>query len=89
MTISPLDDTLIAESVRKTGHAVVVHEAHRSFGPGAEIMARLMENVFYFLEAPVKRVTGYDIIYPLFAREKAYMPNRKRIVRAVRETLGS
>ncbi len=89
LTISPLDDTLIAESVRKTGHAVVVHEAHRSFGPGAEIMARLMENAFYFLEAPVKRVTGYDIVYPLFSRENAYMPNKKRIVRAVRETLGS
>jgi pyruvate dehydrogenase E1 component subunit beta len=89
LTISPLDDTLITESVRKTGHAVVVHEAPRSFGPGAEIMARLMEQAFFYLEAPVKRVTGYDIIYPLFAREKAYMPNAKRIVRAVQETLGS
>ncbi len=89
LTISPLDVTLIAESVRKTGHAVVVHEAHRSFGPGAEIMARLMEEAFFYLEAPVKRVTGYDIIYPLFARENAYMPNAKRIVRAVRETLAS
>ena len=87
LTISPLDDTLIAESVRNTGHAVVVHEAHRSFGPGAEIMARLMEQAFYYLEAPVKRLTGYDIVYPLFARENAYMPNAKRIVRAVRETL--
>ena len=89
LTISPLDDSLIAESVRKTGHAVVVHEANRSFGPGAEIMARLMENVFFFLEAPVKRVTGYDIVFPLFARESAYMPNKERIVRAVRETLES
>lgn len=89
LTISPLDESLIVESVRKTGHAVVVHEANRSFGPGAEIMARLMEQAFFFLEAPVKRVTGYDIVYPLFAREKAYMPNSKRIVRAVRETLES
>ena len=89
LTISPLDDSLIVESVHKTGRAVVVHEANRSFGPGAEIMARLMEQAFFFLEAPVKRVTGYDIVYPLFARENAYMPNSKRIVRAVRETLES
>lgn len=89
LTISPLDDAKIADSVRKTGHAVVIHEAHRSFGPGAEIMARLMEQAFFYLEAPVKRVTGYDIIVPLFSRENAYMPNTKRIVRATRETLES
>ena len=87
LTISPLDEKLICDSVRKTGRAVIVHEAAKSFGPAAEIMARLVENVFYYLEAPIKRVTGYDIIFPLFAREKAYMPNKSRIVQAVRETL--
>ncbi|MEN8258564.1 MAG: alpha-ketoacid dehydrogenase subunit beta [Thermodesulfobacteriota bacterium] len=87
LTISPLDDALIMASVQKTGRAVVVHEAPKSFGPGAEIIARLMEKAFYYLEAPIQRVTGYDIIYPLFALESAYMPNTGRIVQAVRETL--
>ena len=87
VTVSPLDDEMIVRSVHKTGRAVIVHEAPRSFGPGAEIVARLVEKVFFYLEAPIKRVTGYDIIMPLFSREKAYMPNAQRIVRAARETL--
>lgn len=87
LTISPLDDRILAESVRKTGKAVIVHEAPRSFGPGAEIISRLMENAFYYLEAPIARVTGFDIIIPLFSREKAYLPNSDRILRAARKTL--
>jgi pyruvate dehydrogenase E1 component beta subunit len=87
LTISPLDDALFVASVRKTGHAVVIHEAPRSFGPGAEVLSRLMEEAFYYLEAPVRRVTGFDVIFPLFSRENAYMPHTRRIVRAVRETL--
>jgi pyruvate dehydrogenase E1 component beta subunit len=88
LTISPLQDDMIANSVKKTGRAVVVHEAPRSFGPGAEIITRIIEKSFYYLEAPVKRITGYDIVYPLFAREKHYMPDAGKIIRAVRETLG-
>jgi pyruvate dehydrogenase E1 component beta subunit len=87
LTISPLNEDLLAKSVNKTGRAVVIHEAPRSFGPGAEIVARLVDKVFFYLEAPIKRVTGYDLIFPLFAREKAYMPSTQRIVRAARETL--
>lgn len=87
LTISPLDDTLMVESIRKTGRAVVIHEAPRSFGPGAEIISRLMEGAFYYLEAPIQRVTGYDIIIPYFSREKEYLPNVKRIVQAARATL--
>ncbi len=87
LTISPLDDRILAESVRKTGKAVIVHEAPRSFGPGAEIISRLMENAFYYLEAPIARVTGFDIIIPLFSRENAYLPNTDRILRAARKTL--
>jgi pyruvate dehydrogenase E1 component beta subunit len=87
LTISPLDDETVADSVRKTGRAVVVHEAARSFGPGAEITARIVETAFYYLEAPVRRVTGYDIIYPLAARERPCMPTARRIARAVREIL--
>ena len=67
-------------SVKKTGRAVVVHEAPRSFGPGAEVVSRIMEKAFYYLEAPIARVTGYDVMIPLFSRENAYLPNAGRIV---------
>ncbi|MGC9523259.1 MAG: alpha-ketoacid dehydrogenase subunit beta [Anaerolineae bacterium] len=87
LTISPLDDALFTESVRKTGRAVIVHEAHRSFGPGAEIVSRILEKSFWYLEAPIKRVTGFDIMVPLFAREQAYLPDTDRVLRAARETL--
>jgi len=87
LTISPLDDTLFTESVRKTGRLVIVHEAHRSFGPGAEIASRVMDQSFWYLEAPIKRVTGFDIVVPLFAREQAYLPDADRVLRAARETL--
>ena len=87
LTISPLNETLFVESVTKTGRAVVIHEAPRSFGPGAEIVTRLMEKAFYFLEAPIERVTGYDIVIPLFSREKAYLPGVERILRAARKVL--
>ncbi len=86
LTISPLDDEPFVQSVQKTGRAVVVHEAHRSFGPGAEVVSRIMEKAFYYLEAPIGRVTGYDVIIPLFSRENAYLPNANRIVRAARRT---
>jgi pyruvate dehydrogenase E1 component beta subunit len=87
LTISPLDDGLFTESVRKTGRVVIVHEAPRTFGPGAEIMARLVEKSFLYLEAPIRRVTGFDIVIPLFQRENQYLPGADRIVNAVRETL--
>ena len=89
LTISPLDDEIFVKSVLKTGRAVIVHEAPRSFGPGAEIVSRLMEKAFYYLEVPIERVTGYDIIIPLFSREKAYLPNEQRILRAVRKALNN
>jgi len=87
LTVSPLDDTLFTESARKTGRVVVVHEAPRSFGAGAEVVSRLVEKSFLYLEAPIRRVTGFDLIIPLFQREKAYLPGVKRIMRAIRETL--
>jgi pyruvate dehydrogenase E1 component beta subunit len=87
LTIAPLDDETFSESVRKTGRAVIVNEAPRSFGPAAEITNRLVEKAFWYLEAPIKRVTGFDVIVPLFAYEKEYMPNVDRIVRAAREAL--
>ncbi len=87
LTISPLDDELFTSSARKTGRVVVVHEAPRSFGPGAEVVARLVEKAFLYLEAPIRRVTGFDIVIPLFQREQEYLPGVYRIVQAVRETL--
>jgi pyruvate dehydrogenase E1 component beta subunit len=89
LTISPLDDSIFVESVKKTGRAVIVHEAPRSFGPGAEIASRVMEKAFYSLEAPIARVAGYDIIIPFFSREKAYLPDAPRIVRAARNVLNA
>ena len=77
------------KSVKKTGRAVVVHEAPCSFGPGAEIVARLLEGVFYYLEAPIQRVAGYDVIIPYFSREKAYLPDADRIIAAARAALHS
>jgi len=84
LTIAPLDDEMFVQSVRKTGRAMVIHEAPRSFGPGAEIITRLMEKAFYYLEVPIERVTGFDVISPLFSRENAYIPNAQRILRAAR-----
>lgn len=89
LTISPLDDSLFVESVKKTGRALVIHEAPRTLGPGAEVVSRLMEKAFFYLEAPVSRVTGFDVVIPLFSREKAYLPNIHRILLAARKTLGT
>jgi len=87
LTISPLDEETVIKSVQKTGKAVVVHEAPKNCGVGAEITARLVENVFLSLEAPIRRVTGYDTPVPYFSREKLYLPSKERIVQAARETL--
>lgn len=89
LTISPLDDEIFVQSALKTGRVMVVHEAPRSFGPGAEIVSRLVEKAFYYLEAPIERVTGYDVIIPLFGRENAYIPNTERIVRAAERMLAN
>ena len=89
LTISPLDEEILIQSVKKTGRAVVVHEAPRSFGAGAEVVSRLMEKAFYYLEAPIERVTGFDVVIPLFSREKAYLPSTERILRAARKVLAA
>ena len=87
LTISPLDRDALVTSVKKTGRAVVVHEAPRSFGPGAEIAASIMDGAFLSLEAPIRRVTAHDVPFVGFAREKANVPDGPRVVAAVRETL--
>jgi pyruvate dehydrogenase E1 component beta subunit len=87
LTIAPLDRETLARSVEKTGRVVIVHEAPKSFGPGAEILASITEGAFLSLEAPIRRVTAYDVPFPGFAREKANVPDVARVVAAARETL--
>ncbi|OGL17378.1 MAG: 2-oxoisovalerate dehydrogenase [Candidatus Rokubacteria bacterium RIFCSPLOWO2_12_FULL_69_21] len=87
LTISPLDRETLVASVQKTGRAVVVHEAPKSFGAGAEIAASIMEGAFLSLEAPIRRVAAYDVSFVGFAREKATVPDVARVVAACRQTL--
>ncbi len=87
LTLSPLDRETLVASVQKTGRAVIVHEAVRSFGPGAEIAASLMDGAFLSLEAPIARVTAWDVPFPGFGREKASVPDLARVLAAARETL--
>ena len=86
-TISPIDFETILESVEKTGRLVIIHEAARSFGVGAEIAATVAEKGLYDLKGPIRRVTGYDTIMPYFRREMDYMPSVKKITDTIQETL--
>jgi pyruvate dehydrogenase E1 component beta subunit len=86
-TISPIDADAIVTSVRKTGRCVVVHEAPRTCGLGAEIIALINEKALLSLQAPVERVTGFDIPVPLPKTEHYYLPNPKRIVMAVKKVM--
>ena len=87
LSVAPLDGALINESVRKTGRAVVVHEAPRHCGVGAEIVARIVEESLLYLEAPIRRVTGFDTIIPYFSNELTYLPDTGRVVQAALETV--
>jgi 2-oxoisovalerate dehydrogenase E1 component subunit beta len=82
-TIKPLDIKTILNSVEKTGRCVIIHEAARTCGVGAEIAAQLVEHALMFLKAPVQRVTGYDTIVPYARLEKTYIPSEKQILDAV------
>lgn len=82
-TIKPLDIDTILHSVNKTGRCVIVHEAARSGGVGAEIAAQIAEKGLMSLLAPVQRVTGYDAVMPYFKMEKLYIPSPERIITAV------
>lgn len=87
LSLSPLDTDTILESVKRTGRVVIVHEAPRTCGPAAEIIARIVEKGLLYLEAPIQRVTGYDTIIPFFATEKWYLPDADRIAAAAREAV--
>jgi 2-oxoisovalerate dehydrogenase E1 component beta subunit len=87
-TLSPLDLGPVYDSVRRTGRCVVVHEAPNNLGLGAELAARITEECFYSLEAPVLRVTGFDTPYPAARVEEDYLPNLDRILDAVDRAFG-
>lgn len=87
-TLSPLDVPTITDSVRRTGRAVVVHEAQTFLGLGAELAARVQQDCFYHLEAPVLRVGGYDIPYPPSRFEEEFLPSVDRVLDAVDRSLG-
>jgi pyruvate dehydrogenase E1 component beta subunit len=86
-SLVPLDVDALGDAVRATGHAVVVHEAPLTLGMGAEVAARIMEEAFDHLEAPVARVTGPDVPYPPASLEGTYLPSVERIADAVRRTV--
>ncbi|MEU8111563.1 alpha-ketoacid dehydrogenase subunit beta [Micromonospora sp. NPDC053740] len=87
-SLSPLDLTAAYESVKRTGRAVVVHEAPSNIGLGAELAARITEECFYSLESPVLRVTGFDTPYPAARVEEEYLPDLDRVLDAVDRTFG-
>jgi pyruvate dehydrogenase E1 component beta subunit len=86
-TVWPFDIEAITSSVIKTGRLVIVHEAPRSFGVGSEIAALVAERCLLSLLAPIKRVTGYDIVPPLAKLEDFNYPDYERVVRAIHETM--
>lgn len=86
-TISPMDRETFVESVKKTGRAIVVHEAPKSFGVGAEIVSVINEKAFLYLEAPPTRVTGFDTIFPLPRGEKHYIPTPERIAKTIEDVV--
>jgi pyruvate dehydrogenase E1 component beta subunit len=86
-TISPMDVDSIIASVKKTGRVVIVHEAPKTCGLGAEIIALINEKAFLSLQAPIERVTGFDVPVPLLKSEHYYLPNPKRIASAIKKVM--
>lgn len=86
-SISPLDSETLLASVQKTGRCVIIHEAPRSGGVGAEISAILAEKGLLALQAPIARVTGYDTVMPYYRLEQHYLPNTQDILESAQQTL--
>jgi len=86
-SIKPLDSLTIVDSVKKTGHCIIIHEAAQSYGPAGEIIARIQEEAFFYLRAPVGRVCGFDIPMPYFKNENMYMPDQMQILECAHKTL--
>jgi len=87
-SLAPIDYETLVDSVVRTGRLVIAHEAARNCGLGAEIAATVSEHALYDLQAPVRRVTGYDTIMPLYRLENAFLPGVERIADAVRSVMG-
>ncbi len=88
-SLAPIDFDAVLDSVRKTGRCVIVHEARRTLGLGAELSARLNEHALAYLEAPVCRATGYDVHFPGHTVEDAYLPDADRTVHAIEAVLAA
>ncbi|HVP11805.1 MAG TPA: alpha-ketoacid dehydrogenase subunit beta [Phycisphaerae bacterium] len=87
LSLVPMDTEAIIASVQKTGRCVVVHESPRNCGPAAEIIARIVERSLMYLEAPIQRVTGYDLVLPYFNLERPYLPDSQKVVTAARNAV--
>ncbi|MDH5203173.1 MAG: alpha-ketoacid dehydrogenase subunit beta [Nitrospirota bacterium] len=87
MTLSPFDEETVYKSVKKTGRVVIVHEAPKTCGFGAELSASIAEEAMLYLKAPILRVTGYDVVMPLPKFEDYYMPSVERIRKAIEEVM--
>ncbi|MEI3605621.1 alpha-ketoacid dehydrogenase subunit beta [Pseudogracilibacillus sp. SE30717A] len=86
-TLYPLDKEIIAESVQKTGRAIIVHEAHGTGGVGSEITSIINDTSFLYLKSPVERVTGFDVPVPYFAIEHEYLPTPERVKKAIKKSI--
>jgi pyruvate dehydrogenase E1 component beta subunit len=86
-TIAPMDDATYMDSVRKTGRVVIVHEAPKTCGVGAEIIARINEKALLSLQAPIERTTGFDTMVPLMKLENHYLPSPERILQGIRKVM--
>ncbi|WP_310170223.1 alpha-ketoacid dehydrogenase subunit beta [Neobacillus niacini] len=86
-TLYPIDKDIIADSVQKTGRAVIVHEAHQTGGVGNDIVSIINDTSFLYMKSPVERVTGFDVPVPLFALEEHYLPTPKRVVKAIEKVM--
>jgi pyruvate dehydrogenase E1 component beta subunit len=87
LTIAPMDSVTVIDSIRKTGRCVVVQEAPKTFSVSSELIARINDGALEYLEAPVRRITGYDVVTPYFGRELDFIPNAARIGREIGEVL--
>lgn len=86
-SLYPLDRDTIVESVKKTGRAIVIHEAHKTAGLGGEIISIINEEALIYLKAPVKRIAGYDVPVPQFSVEDNYLPTIERVTKGIEETV--
>lgn len=86
-TLYPIDKEIIAESVQKTGRAVIVHEAHETGGVGNDIISIINDTSFLYMKSPIERVTGFDVPVPLFALEEHYLPTPQRVLKAIEKVV--